>query len=325
MRRLAVMLAALPLATAAPASAFSGWAAPQRIAPHALYGVSCVPPASCVAVGGGGVVVTRTARSAWHARVVAPGRRLLSVSCASARFCAATDDHSDVWLSSDPAAGAWVARRIDGRRRLTDIRCAASSLCVAVDRRGGVLSSTDPARGRWSRIQLPARTLVAIACPSPRRCLAATGTGVVFVSHTPASGGWQPAQAFTGPYSQLEDLACPSPVACVATGTDVTTLVALRTGDPLGARAWTRQDLDDLPHVGDISSAVGCGGPALCAVVDSSQAPSDAFVSENGGRSWRAVSWPGADQSSTHLTDVACAAATLCVAVDDGGNALLGG
>lgn len=73
---------------------------------------------------------------------------LISVSCASARFCLAGDQAGEVFSSAWPAgsSSAWSSTNIDQGDWVTSLSCPSSRLCLAGDIRGNIFRGTR--RGR---------------------------------------------------------------------------------------------------------------------------------------------------------------------------------
>jgi hypothetical protein len=70
--------------------------------------------------------------------------RLYAVSCATATFCVATDDHGNVVTSKDPTGGAakWKVAQVDPGRWLVAVSCPSTKLCVATDNHYDVIAGS---------------------------------------------------------------------------------------------------------------------------------------------------------------------------------------
>jgi hypothetical protein len=320
-------------------SAALTWQTPTQVGARAFNGIACTGGAFCVAVGDGGEAVVSSQPSSdpvtWRAADVDGANRILSVSCPSTSFCAATDNHSRILTTDQPAAGVtWSARAVDAGRWLPAISCPTPRLCVAIDRRGGVLTSTHPSGGAatWHRAQGKLRSLSAISCPSERFCAATGPRQSLLVSSRPSGGAraWHVVRIratarFAANPQVLQGISCPSAGLCLITGQACCSASVLMSRRPASPTSWAIHDLDDLPHLGDITARIGCGSPTLCAAVASSQAPPDYFSTTDGGRHWRGpVEVDSSDGNFSAVTGVACAGAGVCVAVDRGGRVIVG-
>lgn len=332
---LVVLAVALPAVPAAAAPHV--WGPRIEIAPHALNAVACPSPNLCLAVGNRGVTVSATSpaggAAAWTAATIDGGRRLISLSCPAATFCAATDNASAVLTSANPrgAASAWTAHTIDPGRWITAISCASSHLCVAVDRRGGILSSTrpaDPHRG-WTRVEIPHASFVGVSCPSSAFCVAADADRRMFVSSHPAGGrrDWR-SRTMLPSDTVLLGVSCARADACMAVNYENGTDVAFRPSrHPSAAGVWRPDgDVVGYPHEGTAGGAVSCVGGGFCAgITHSDFSYGDGWTTSDFGHHWRHVALGGPSTSAiVLLTDIACAGTSLCVAVDNGGGAIVG-
>ncbi len=300
------------VSSADPAGGAAAWSGRRIDGGTALLAVSCASRRLCLVLDGRGRVLTSSdpsqATGTWAASQLdvtrrcaprsCPGARaggaratLTAVDCPTARLCVVTDDHGDVFTSTDPTRGlrSWheASPTADG---LDGVSCASVRLCVAVTHGRRVIVSTRPTAGAraWASLRvLPAGSYGApnqfggISCPTAHFCLGAASDGFgAGLYSTPAptrARTWSTARLFASPepYTNLSfgDVACGTPDSCAAYTVDENGLAAL-------------------------------------------------YVSSHTTR-WTAARFPGSDALSA-LTDIACASTTLCVAVDSSGDAVVG-
>ncbi len=320
------------VARAAPAT----WAPRLVISPRALDAVKCPSATLCLAVGTGGLAVSSThpagGASSWSSADIDGTHRLISLACSSTSFCAATDNASRVLTTSTPTGGAsaWHAHTIDPGRWITAISCASSKLCVAVDRHGGVLTSTHPTdlHRAWSRFQLRNVSFVAVSCPSAKLCVAAAGHRNVLVSTNPAGGvrAWRTRTALP-PDTVMEDISCATVHACMLSNYENGTDVAFRPSThPTAAGIWRPDgDVTGYPHEGTAHGNVSCVNGSFCAgITHSDFSYGDGWVTSDFGHHWQHVDLADSSSGDHLLSGIACGGPSLCVAIDNGGGALIG-
>jgi hypothetical protein len=176
----------------------------------------------------------------------------------------------------------------DCQADLTGVSCPTVSLCVAVDNGenyvNDVITSTDPAR---------------------------------------SSSAWTATKVAATDQSGLTGVSCPTASLCVAIDFQGDILTSR---DPTGgASTWTITEIDyhepTRGGVVDFGSPISCGAPTLyvAAVGDAVATSTDP---SGGSSAWTVTQvephiYPG-------LQAVSCASASLCVAVDGNGHAILG-
>ena len=167
------VLSVLPLATAAcdgvgasssqRAATGGRWSAPMPIrGVRSLAAVSCATRSLCVAVGGR--VAVSDHRGVWSAPATIDARAgvndgLVTVSCASPRFCLAADAAGRV-IRFDGTS--WSKPATVDRAGLSEISCVSLRFCGAVDQAGEALFFNGSA---WSAPSAPRRS------PAGRDCL----------------------------------------------------------------------------------------------------------------------------------------------------------
>lgn len=327
------------LATAAtPEGGAGAWTAARIAGTVDMPSSASCPSASlCAAVDTSGNVLTATDpgghAAAWSAGHVEPADSLIAlnaISCPTPSLCVAADTAGNVLTSTSPSARAasWqLAHIVDeapGAAGLTGISCPSTALCVAVDAAGKVLSSTDPARGAgaWQVVSdRRFRGAAAISCASPSLCVAVTGSGRAMVSTHPGgrAGAWSSARLLDA-YSPLAAVACPSARLCVAVDSYGVAVASARPA--AGARTW--QSAQPVPL---LTSGLSCAGTGLCVAFGDATTGGGALGVSTTYRTGGYLSWSlsHAEASSPRsITALACPSDTVCVALDDHGNALAG-
>jgi hypothetical protein len=329
---LVLVLAMVSVASGVPAT----WSPRISIAPHALDAVSCPSPSLCLAVGSGGEGASSTnpagGMGAWSSADIDGTHRLISLSCPTPGFCAATDNASRVVTSDAPTGGPshWSAHTIDAGRWITSISCASSHLCVAVDRHGGILTSTHPTdlHRAWSRFNVRHTSFVSVSCPSTKLCVATNNSRGVLVSTKP-TGGSRSWHAHTVLPSQtvLLGVSCATAHACMLVNYENGTEVAFRPSThPTAAGIWRPDgDVIGYSHEGTARGAVSCVNVSFCAgITHSDFSFGDGWVTTDFGHHWQHVALNDSPSDDHLLSAIACGGTSLCVAVDNGGGAIVG-
>jgi hypothetical protein len=301
-----------------------------------LDSVSCPSASLCVIGDFDGGVLTATSPAAGASAytdtdltgdVNAPNTQftLLSVSCASATECVASDDNGDLIATNDPAGGAsaWSAAHVDGVNQLNSVSCATTGLCVAVDGVGNVFASTAPngTKASWTATDnVDPSGFGAVACSSATLCLAGGFDGSVAVSQNPSAAAptWSATpQLGSGAARRAALLAisCPDASSCVTLDSAGN---LLSTGKPAsGSAGWKSRALN--PGLGSADSISCVAGGSCVAVGPLSHV---AFGDVGGTTPWKltnlnlfSIDDNGVD-SADSLGQVSCASRSLCVAVD---------
>jgi hypothetical protein len=282
-----------------------------------------------------------------------------AISCPSASFCAAVDNAGYVFTSTDPTAGAtgWSSVKISAPNTITALSCPSISLCVAVDYHGNAITSTSPTAGAgtWHTTTIdsgpctaavchsidkgpPERQLDAISCPSVSLCVAGDWDGDVVTSTDPTGGGsaWNVAyvdssleSGLTGldPQTAIAGISCPSVSLCVANDGVGNVLTSQ---DPTGgASTWSLRRATPrilaAPEPRSLYS-LGCPSVSFCAGLQSASntllSSSEAALTYEplGSTEWTRVVIDRVGSPSA----IACPTSSLCVAVDNAGNVVVG-
>jgi hypothetical protein len=155
---------------------------------------------------------------------------LVSVSCASTRFCAALGDAA-IYASTAPTGPA--STKLEISTSLEAISCGSRRLCVAVAGNGdavgsgGVWRSTNPAtrHPRWALSHPDPDQQFAVACRGRALCVATDSAGRVAMSAHPAAShpSWQTAHVDRS--NVMSGISCPTIKLCVAADTSGNVLV----------------------------------------------------------------------------------------------------
>lgn len=331
-----------------PAGGESAWGTATQVdGANALFAVSCSSTSLCVAAAEDGGIVTSTEPSAdaWNKPVpVDSGNAIRSISCPAATLCVAGDDQGNIVTTTTPtgAASAWKVAHVDSaaggfssQAAIVGISCPSQSLCVAVDDGGNVLTSTNPTGGpgAWSAptyIDNPYGQLGGVACPSSGLCVAFDYQGDLLTSTNPAGG----ASAWSVPikvggsnfYTQgITAVSCASVTFCVAISRSGEIISS--TNPTSGASGWSAP-VSLETSLGEYGpEGVSCPTTSFCGAIDGS---GNAFVSaEPRGE---ASAWSATSEADPRQVDaeipfahaISCPSASLCVAVDDRGDAVVG-
>jgi hypothetical protein len=239
-----------------------------ELASSPFVSVSCGTPTSCVAVGvtSGGVPESGYWNGTDWTRAPMPRPRhpaqsiaLAGVSCAGRNFCMAVGDYSyGVGAMPSPAArdrtlaelwngSSWrVIRSADVAHwdQLSAVSCTSPRACTAV---GSSASQQFALAERWDgstwttqRVpdvnRIGYTRLTAVSCSSGSACMA-LGTyngGSMAIAELWNGATWElrpmPGPPQPEPFVQPGGLSCASPVACVAVGTDGSTLAEIWAG-----------------------------------------------------------------------------------------------
>lgn len=225
---------------------------------------------------------------------------LTGVSCPSVSLCVAVDGGGDVVTSTAPVGGAggWTVFHADNgiefecyhyggsgpscQPVLVGVSCASGSLCVAVDDAGNVISSTAPGSGSsaWGGaspdVSVPAAySLNGISCPSLSLCVAVDGYAEEVVTWNPAASPLtRTAAGIDGNGSGLGGVWCSFPSLCFASGWDGNLYESTEPSG--GAAAWsvTYMDAGSGPYG---VTGVSCPSLAVCVAVDDAGRVFDAW------------------------------------------------
>ena len=326
-----------------PTGGAGAWTVSNVDGSNTLSAVSCASTSFCVAVDGVGNVVTSIdptgGSGAWgEAKIDGdPYAYLSGISCPSATFCVAVGS-GNVFTSSDPTGGpgAWTATRVG----LSQVTCVSASLCVGVGG-GSVVTSTNPTggAGAWTvaevdAVHYPADFLSAVSCPSASLCVAFDSAGNVVTSTDPTGGAGAWAITNVDGANPLTGVSCPAASLCVAIdrGGNVVTST-----DPTGgASAWHVVPVDTkgvfcAGFFGEVCfglTGISCPSASLCVAVDLKGDVVASTDPTGGASAWHVahVDTEGVACSEVYgcygISAVSCASPSLCVAVDEAGNAV---
>ncbi len=179
----------------------------------------------------------------------------VTVACASASFCVATDAVDGVarWNGTSWSAPTKVDTPPSGTQGLTVVSCPASSFCMLVDNSGDAVT--------WNGTSWSAPTKVSdlgapvtVSCPDSSFCVAANGTGTL---HSYNGTTWS---LETLPAGNLAiGVTCTSHTSCTAVATNGTVLV-------FNGTTWTPHTSSGAPTFAAEPGTVSCPTTGFCAV-----------------------------------------------------------
>jgi hypothetical protein len=341
------VLFALVLGTllSTPASAVSSWSIQRAgvVASHSendvLFGVSCVDPTRCIAVGERdgefcGELCSIALVEAWNgarwSREPTPFLRqcgwLNSVSCPSVNSCFAVGVQGgaiDKPLVEAWNGSGWVVQVPPDSPafELDSVSCSSASACTAVGTGGpgvGVAERWDGSR--WQIQQTPstaAISLGAVSCPSAASC---TAVGNSAATGAPGVEPWDGTTWTVSPtptFSGMGPLGI-SALSCAATTSCVTTwALGLASGafaEHWNGSTWILRPLRLPSGTGWYPSGVSCVSATSCTVVGCGGAKWQ--WDQWDGRAWAVESMPTPAVSRERgLNAVSCLSAGACVAV----------
>ncbi len=223
----------------------------------------------------------------------------VTVACASANFCVATDaiDGVSRWNGASWSAPTNVDTPPSGAHGLAVVSCPSSSFCMLVDNSANDVTwngTSWSAPTKFSVLGNP----VAVSCPDSTFCVAANGTGSL-LSYNGST--WS---TMTVPAGDLAvGVTCTSHTSCTAVSTNGTVLV-------FNGTTWTAHTSPGAPTFASEPGEVSCPTTGFCAVGFSESLST-----------WNGSKWTVKDDTAENFTAVSCASATSCVAVDTVGDA----
>ena len=201
--------------------------------------------------------------------------------------------------------------------QLTGVSCPSASTCEAVGTTIGstiALQTSDGGKS-WASEPLPIAGAPAVSCPSTSMCLVAgrATSGVLppaAVART-TNGGASWSSVKMGPENaNLTSIACASTSVCEAAGVSGPDAIAFRTAD--GGLTWEPETLPD--SAGDID-ALACPSVSVCYAVFNTHLGDiySAFVTSDGGASWRSTQLSGFNMGVHEVSAIACPSVSTCV------------
>ena len=327
---------------------------------RAVRGVLLVLVAAVTVIGAAPASAALSWR--WGPKVIptnlSAGAGFVSVSCPSTSMCVAADDVGHVVGTTSPllSVGGWPSVYRDPSAYLngsshqgsvTGIACPSISLCVAVDANGFVLVSTHPtASGTWKRYaidptffgQLGEGQLDAVSCSSAQ-CVAFDYADYrLWVTSDPVAGNWTAVQlpqrdVSTDPFTvdnepEFTAASCGAVSSCVAFNSSGDELTSSNPADPAAWHTLPRPDLV-LGHDPDTEAAImpttlRCPAATMCVAAGIHTSGVATTTNPNGGRAaWQVKRlYPGSDVSGNPNDgplepSIACGGPSLCIAYDN--------
>ena len=245
-----------------------------------------------------------------------------SVSCATVTLCVAVSG-GDVYASTAPAGGRWTAATIDPSVPLVVVSCwdVGGSQCAAIDADGYVFWSQNPAgdastwvRSRYSidnpALNVGGAQITGLSCGDGGWCVAVDARGSVLTQYQTPIGGWYTTSYVSN--ASFTAVSC-TPRFCLAAngyGRVVTNKATQ------GGAAWTTDGSGGVKADDGISS-VSCLTTGQCVLTGSHETTTDPALNPSAGPSAWSVHWNSDPATYPQPVAVSCAAATLCVGVND--------
>ena len=281
-----------------------------------LGGISCPIGSQCTTVDNTGHEMTfdPTAPGTPTPATIDPGAQLNGISCPTASQCTAVDSAGHEVTFNPTSPGAPTPATIDSGIALNAVSCSSGSQCTAVDEDGQevTFSPTSPGTPTPAVIDDTTDGLTGIACPSSSQCTAADENGQE-VTFNPTAPGTPSPVTLDSDDDAPAGIACPSTSQC----TVVDSWGSEATFDPTNPGTPTASHIDG-------GSGVACPSASLCVSVGAYYNGSAITVSTTPGGGSDAWSWPPDNPDPFGLTAVSCASSSLCVAVDNAGDAVVG-
>jgi PASTA domain len=346
-----VLLVSLFASASAPAASPLTWAVTPAGTGSPLgslngfESISCPSESLCVGTDWNAQMISSTnptgGPDAWKVVFVGGGGNvsalIVDVSCPSDSLCVAFSDNGYVLTSTNPTGGAdaWSIALVGGGG-VRSVSCASVSLCVAVDESGNVITSTNPTggSGAWTVTQLSGieDRLYGVSCvPGPQCVVSSIESGEVATSTNPTggAGAWSayslnPEEVTT----RISDLSCPSASLCVAvgdkqlSGTEFIPIVLTSTNPTGGAGTWNVTGATGENYM----FAVSCPTTPFCVAGGEFRHMLTTDNPAGGAGAWSPfqIDPPGGGLTPPSIKAMSCASASLCVAGDEHGNAIVG-
>jgi serine/threonine protein kinase len=278
----------------------ASWSGGKRIdTADGLISVSCASATFCAAVDSGGNAFTSSGGS-WSAPDRLSSDGLSRVSCPTAGFCVATSNGSVLYTYS---GGKWSPpTELFGDNGKPAHLTSVSCATATFCQATGNMHAYKYSGGAWARGVLveSSNKLVSISCPSATFCAVVDSAGNAF---TYGGSSWSPPRRLSA--TAMTGVSCATASFCMATSTATLYAYSGRGWAPSGPLITA----DGGPvHLTSVSCA---SGGSSCVATGNA----DGYAYSNG--SWaRGV----VVHHSNKLTAVSCAAADFCTAVDSGGN-----
>jgi Zn-dependent metalloprotease len=286
----------------------------------ALNSISCIPSTTdCVAASSKGNAlystnISTTAAATWTSWAGPSGQSPAeAVACPSTTLCELADGSvagggGNLYRAS--ALGGSFLTSFTPANGVNAISCPTTSFCVASEEGEGFIRySTKPSGATWTSLSIGTGAMKGVSCLSASFCAVVDGTGNIHVAVTEKgvkeAPGWK-ATNIDGT-TALKGVACSSTTSCLAVdGSGEVLNLTIAAG---GEASVSKQKLEGASEL----TSVTCTG-LICVAIDQG---GYAYTSTNGGTSWKKSHGLGGGVRS-----VSCISATLCAAVNNGGEAV---
>jgi serine/threonine protein kinase len=240
----------------------------------------------------------------WKFSDVDANNGLLSVSCPTRTFCAASDSSGNVSFFN--GSGWSSPQDIDQTGGyLNSVSCAVAAgsvFCAAVDNQGYVVAYNGHTWGQPDQIDPGGNGLVRVSCATPSYCVAVDADGSSFTYN---GQGWNEQSNIDDSGGNLWAVSCPRTDFCGAF--DLAGYVLTSSGS-----GWTAPvQVDSSGSL--VGGTISCSARTFCMISDSL-----GYTTALTGRTWRQP--VRVDQN--RLTSVSCTSDHFCIAVDIAGNFL---
>lgn len=287
--------------------------------------IACPSTTLCVGLGTHALkqailTTTHPASISWSATAVKnSASQVWSLSCASASFCAASDDGGGIMTSSEPAAsaGGWTRTQVEGHF-LEAMSCASAGLCVASGTNengsGRLFVSTNPTGGpaAWQSLEVEGMwwLLSDLSCPSTSLCVGVGQQGDVVTSANPTNAASWSLTNIDGS-NTISGVSCPSASFCAAV--DSAGNILTSTNPTGGSSAW------HSTAGGTTYGRISCPSTSLCVVATTGYIGYGQILVSTNPTSVSPTWTPANIEPGGILSSVSCPSTGLCAVTDVAG------
>ena len=312
----------------------TSWSKPVELAgTSGIVAVSCASVTWCMAAGGTttGQPVAFTFNGKRWSDAAVPADYVQSLSCPSARFCAAAEENEDLqyfhgttWSTPFAAAGSSAD--------LLTVSCSSTTYCLAVAEWEQAAWVGNGSNWRTvSSTTAPESGFEDVSCAAGACDAAADVDGTPGVYAYEGSGNWSPVAAVSSDYGEW--ISCPAAGRCMVMGavpSPATPYPLYGGAFTLGGQTWRSA----APDRGTVS-ALSCPSSQFCIAADDGYnynslhygGPLGGNVMTYNGSAWSAPVFMDYDPTypgyilPEGLTGLSCATSNFCAAVDQFGYA----
>ncbi len=290
---------------------------------------TCPTAATCEIVGNltsaidvSSPVAARTTNGGvtWMPQVVPAGvGKLVGLSCATALSCEAaalSDEGTGEMLHTADGGTTWITQAVPAASIMASVQCTSTVDCVAVgssaDAKGarGVVVTTTDDGSTWSRRLLPVddAKLLDVSSRSLAECVLVGVSPTQLALYVRMAGTALAVRDFPADRGVvgMATLACPTPLRCVAVGSNSTGTITrgtLHVSMDQG-RTWHQRYLDGAA----VLSSVVCPTAMRCFALGGDSSRGLLYGSTTSGASWHVLS-----RTPAGLDEISCATASHCL------------